>query len=274
MRLFDLLIDGRETQATPVAADAWDIRLHDVRWPRSIVAVFAGDVGGRPDTGAAIRLEPPRLDGLPCREVSWTIDAPEGMRLRVAEPAVVVDAARREAIDDAVRRRMAGLFAAAVEQALGEDRERLESFAASRGAGELPPLESAWQEAVVGTAADGEGRLHVVDQEGAGVTIRAVRSGDLTTPSRGLVTVGLVALLTVGWSAAGRWPDVLSNGIARLWPWAFSAAGGAWVMLLSPSLPGWTLLGVGLAAAAARIREKRVDEATPESGLARPAEGR
>lgn len=274
MRLFDLLVDGRETQATPVAADAWDVRLHDVRWPRSIVAVFAGDVGGRPDTGAAIRLEPPRLEGLPCREVSWTIDAPEGMRLRVAEPALVVDAARREAIDDAVRRRMAGLFAVAVEQALGDDRERLESFAASRGAGDLPALESAWLEAIVGTAADGEGRLHVVDQEGEGVTIRAVRAGDLTTPSRGLVTVGLVAMLAVGWSAAGRWPDVWSNGIARLWPWALSAAGGAWVMLLSPSLPGWALLVAGFAAAAARIRGKRVDEATPESGLARPAGGR
>jgi hypothetical protein len=274
MRLFDLLIDGREAEARPVAADAWDVRLHDIRWPRSIVAVFAGDVGGRPDAGAAIRLEPPRLEGLPVRDVSWTIDPPEGMRLRVAEPATVMDAARRQAIDDAVRRRMAGLFAAAVEQAVGDDRERLESFAASRGAGDQPALESAWQQAFVGPAAAVDGRVHVLDEGGEGVTIRAVRTTDHTSPSRGLVTVGLVALLAIGWSAAGRWPVVLSNVVAWLWPWALSAAGGAWVMLLSPSLPGWALLVSGFAAAAARGRGNRVDEATAESGLARLGSGR
>jgi hypothetical protein len=37
-------------------------------------------------------IEPPRIEGLPCRDMLWTIDAPAGMRVRVAEPARVVDA--------------------------------------------------------------------------------------------------------------------------------------------------------------------------------------
>ncbi len=274
MRLFDLLIDGRETQATPAAGDSWDVRLHDIQWPRSMVAIFAGDAGGRPDTGAAIRLEPPRLEGLPCREVLWTIDPPEGMRLRVAEPATVIEADQWQVRQAAVRRRMAELFAVAVEQAPAADRERLEAFAASREAGDLPPLESAWQQAVVGTAGDVAGRVHLQGRGVESVTIRAVRRSDDTTPSRALVTIGLVAMLALGWSAAARWPVLWLSLIARLWPWAVSAAGGAWVLLLSPSLPGWALLAAGFAAVAARVAGNGVDEATAESGLARLGNGR
>ncbi|MGI9176493.1 MAG: hypothetical protein ACR2IT_01395 [Pirellulales bacterium] len=274
MRLFDLLIDGRETQATPAAGDAWDVRLHDIQWPRSMVAVFAGDAGGRPDTGAALRLEPPRLEGLPCREVLWTIDPPEGMRLRVAESAPAIESDEWQVRQDAVRRRMAKLFTVAIDQAPAADRERLEAFAASREAGDLPPLESAWQQAVVGTVEDGVGRVHIRGQGAEGVTIRVVRRSDDTTSSRAIVTVGLVAMLAFGWSAAARWPMRWSNLIAQFWPWALSAAGGAWVMLLSPSLPGWALLAAGFAAVAARAAGNRVDEATAESGLARLGNGR
>lgn len=274
MRLFDLLVDGRETQATPVAADAWDVSLHDIQWPRSMVAVFAGDAGGRTDTGAAIRLESPKLEGLPCREVSWTIDAPEGMRLRVAEPATVVDAGRWLVMQEEVRERMAGLFAVAVARAAGADRKRLEAFAASRADGDLPPLESAWLQAIAAPPVNAAGRVHVMEQGLDGVTIRAVRRNDDTTPARGIVTVGLVALLAVGWSVAGRWPAAWSTAVARLWPWAVSAAGGAWVLSLSPALPGWALLAAGMAAVAARVPGSRVDGATAESGLARPENGR
>ncbi|NBW88248.1 MAG: hypothetical protein EBR23_15810, partial [Planctomycetia bacterium] len=36
LRLFDLLVDGREASVVP-DGDAWDVRLHDVRWPRSLL---------------------------------------------------------------------------------------------------------------------------------------------------------------------------------------------------------------------------------------------
>jgi hypothetical protein len=114
MRLFDVLVDGREAHAMPVESSAWDVRLHDVRWPRSILAVFAGDVGSLVDSGDAVLLEPPRLEGLPCRDMLWTIDVPAGLRVRVAEPARVVDAGVWRAAQAEVQRRVTAVFAAAM----------------------------------------------------------------------------------------------------------------------------------------------------------------
>jgi hypothetical protein len=45
MRLFDVLVDGRAVPAVPRAANAWDVRLQDVDWPRALLVLFAGDLG-------------------------------------------------------------------------------------------------------------------------------------------------------------------------------------------------------------------------------------
>jgi hypothetical protein len=254
LRLVDLLVDGRETQAVPQVDDAWELRLHDIRWPRSIVAVFAGDVGGRPEDGTAIHLEPPLLEGLPCREVLWMIDAPTGMRLRVAEPARIIDGIRWEAMQTDVRERLAGLFAVAVENAGDSERARLGAFAANRQAGDLPFVEAAWERAIAAPLPVGGDRVRVAVEGAAGVTIRAVRRADDTVPARGLVTVGLGVALALGWSLSGRWRPAWSAAFAMARPWAVAACGGAWVLFLEPAIPGWALLLTGAAAALSRLR--------------------
>jgi hypothetical protein len=158
-RLFDVLVDGREAHAMPVESSVWDVRLHDVRWPRSILAVFAGEVGSSVDSGDAMLIEPPRIEGLPCRDMLWTIDAPTGMRVRVAEPARVVDAGVWRAAQAEVQRRVTAVFAAAVEGTLDMDRERLRGFAAARDAGARPALEAEWERAIQGVPEAGRSRV-------------------------------------------------------------------------------------------------------------------
>jgi hypothetical protein len=262
-RLFDVLVDGRETQAVPQAADTWDVRLHDIQWPRSLVAVFAGDLGARPDDGTPVRLEAPVIENLPCREILWTIDPPAGIQLRVAEPARLLDTIGWSEAQAAVRRRMGDLFDTALRSTSDVERERLEAFAAMRGSGDLPALEAAWERAAAAAASPGRVR---VSTDGADVTIRAVRAPDRTTPSRGLATVALVAALAVGWSLAGRWPAIWSAAVDAAWPWAAVVAGAAWLLMLDPALPGLVIGVAGVLAVMARWRGSTV----PDPGVPRP----
>ena len=251
LRLFDLLVDGREMEAVPQANDSWDVRLNDIRWPRSILAVFAGEIGGRLEDGMAIRLEPPRLEDLPAQSVLWAIDVPPGMRLRVAEPAKLIAAAEWQAALWAGRQRVAALFQSAIALSGDVERQRLAGFATLRMAGERPLLEAEWERAIA-TRGDESSRILLAVDDELSVTIRAVREADATVPARGLVTVGLIALLAVGWSIAGRWPGAWAAGVAWGWPWAIAVAGIAWVATLQPALPGWALVAVGVIAVVSR----------------------
>jgi hypothetical protein len=252
-RLFDLLVDGRELQAVPAGANAWDVRLHDVRWPRSILAVFAGQAAAA-DAGGAIRLEPPSVDGLECREVLWRIDAPGDMQVRVAEPARVVGVGAWRQAQAAVRGRVADLFRAAIEGSLDADRDRLRAFADARESGGDPPLEAEWERAVQGPADAGRTRAHILGAGGDGLTIRTARRVGGDTGGRAAATAGLVAILIGGGLAAGWRPRLWSQAIAWAWPWAILSAGVAWAAVLRPTLPGWALIALGAAVVAARWR--------------------
>ena len=251
LRLFDLLVDGREMEAVPQGGDAWDVRLNDIRWPRSILAVFAGEVGGRLEDGVAIRLETPRLEGLPARSVLWAIDAPPGMRLRMAEPAKLISPTEWQAAIGAGRQRVAALFQTALAASGDVERERLAGFATLRMSGDRPRLEAEWERAIA-PRGDGSNRVFALAADDQGVTIRAVRDADATVPARGLVTAGLVAALAAGWSISGRWPGVWAAAVSRGWPWAVAVAGAAWVAALRPALPGWALVAVGVIAVVSR----------------------
>jgi hypothetical protein len=230
----------------------WDVRLHDVGWPRSILAVFAGDVGSLVDSGDAVLLEPPRLEGLPCRDMLWTIDAPAGLRVRVAEPARVVDAGVWWAAQAEVQRRVTAVFAAAVEGTLDMDRERLRSFATARDAGARPALEAEWERAIQGGADPGRSRVWVVDQGLEGLTIRTVRPTTPGTGGRSAATAVLVAALVAGWLLAAWQPAAWQVAVTWSWPWLLAAAGVSWVVALRPLLPGLALVAAGLAAVVAR----------------------
>lgn len=268
MRLYDTLVDGREAEAVPQATDAWDVRLHDIRWPRSLVAVFAGDVGGRPEDGVPIRLDPPRLEGLATDTVLWAIDAPERMQVRITEPARRLSPAEWQAATEAGRERIAGLFATALDAAGDDERSRLAPFAALRAAGRRPAADAAWERAFAEADADGSRRVFAVVGGDGSLAVRAVRVGDATTPSRALATFLLLAAVVVGWSVMGRWPEVWAAALRGLWPWAVAAGGVAWIALLRPALPGWAILAAGIVAVAARRRgEARQASAIAETSF-------
>jgi hypothetical protein len=129
----------------------------------------------------------------------------------------------------------------------------------TRQAGDRPAVESAWERAVQTQPTAGRTRVHLVANEPAGVTVRAVRRRTDGVASRGLASVALMAALVIGWSVSGRWLAAWSVAITWAWPWLVAAIGGVWVMLLRPALPGWALLAAGLIAAVARFyrREPR-----------------
>jgi hypothetical protein len=260
-RLFGVLVDGRETQADPRSADVWDVRLHDVRWPRTLVAVFAGDVGGRPDDGGAVMLRPPSIENLPCREVLWSIDPPAGMQARVAPPARVLDAVAWGEAQAAVRQRVGAMFEAALRATTDIERKRLEVFAAERSEDHLPALEGEWQRIAAATAS--QGRVRFATGAGEPAVIRVARIPDATTPSRGLATIAFVAALAVGWSLAGRWPGAWSAVIGAVWPWGAVIAGGLWIATLTPAIPGLLLVVIGGLAVATWWQDARAG--TPPS---------
>ncbi|RLS77363.1 MAG: hypothetical protein DWI03_06565 [Planctomycetota bacterium] len=259
LRLFDLLVDGRAAVAVP-DGDAWDVRLHDVRWPRSLLAVVAGDVGGGRADGAPVRLEPPRLEGLPCHTVLWTIDAPGHLALRLAAPAQLLDATAWKAAATSARSRL-NWFVEAVDAGGDESQRRLPDFAALRSAGGMPALEDAWERSLDGASSGSlSNRIHALASDGGGLTMRAVRRSDPGAALRGLVTLGLMALAAGGWIVAGRLPAWWLEHGPRLVPWGLMGAGLAWLLVLVPALPGWILIGAGVAAVIAARRRVAVPD--------------
>jgi hypothetical protein len=257
MRVFDILVDGRETRAQPRSGDAWDVSLHDIRWPRTMLVVFAGEVGGRPGRGDVIRLDPPWIEGLRSREVLWSIDSPDGMPLRVVESGETLDALQWRGRRDTARRRLAEAFDVALQNVAGPESGRLAAFARRRQQGDPSTLESSWERAF-SAADESQPRLFVAARGDGGVTIRAVRMADPTAAARGLVTVVVLAALAAGWAVTTRWPNDVRVVVRAAWPWGVLIAGLAWTAWLRPTLPGWALVTVGGLAVAARLRRAAV----------------
>ena len=90
MRLFETLVDGRPANAVPRDDGTWEIPLLATGWPRSVLAVFAGDMGAQAGDGKPFEIGAPSLAGLPCTRMVWTVWTPGGEVLRVADPARVV----------------------------------------------------------------------------------------------------------------------------------------------------------------------------------------
>ena len=246
MRLFDLRVDGREVTATPLGGNAWQVRLHDVSWPRSLLAVIAGGVGGRLAAGEPIRLEPPRIEGLPSATVVWSLWTPAGFALRVSEPARVLD---DQAFDDwsrQARNQVEDAFAVAIGSAAGRQRHQLDAFATGVRAGAGPAGERAWYEAWRRSARSEPERVRIGAGEDGTVTLRAVRSGGTSARARGIATVVILATGALLWFAARRLPRGWSFASPRLARWWWLACGAAWISLLEPLLPGLVMLGFGI----------------------------
>lgn len=244
-RLFDVLVDGQDVDARPVAADAWDVQLHDAAWPRSIMVVFSSDLDAALGAGQLIELQPPLIENVPGGEVLWAIDAPPGRTLRVADTARLLDEGSWQAALHAAQDRIDAAFSHALAGA-GLDADRLRVFAAARAAGKVTSLERAWEHAIespppampmrMAAAADGR------------VTVRVVRPPDASTATRAAATIGLAIIAAWGWLMSRRhgltW-ELLRAVAAWFLPVLLIVAGGSWAAVLVPALPGWLMLGGG-----------------------------
>jgi hypothetical protein len=257
LRLFDLRVDGREVTAKPLGGNAWQVQLHDVAWPRSLVAVISGGVGGRLASGEPLRLEPPRLEGLPAAAVAWSLQTPAGFALRVSEPARVLDEEAFDAWTRRARTQIDDAFAAAISTAAGGRRQRLDGFAAGRQAGAGPAGERDWYEAVGGSGSSMSERIRIVAAADGSVTLRAVPLGLVSTAARGLVTAAILGGVALLWLAARRFPAAWSFIVPWLARWWWLACGGLWLLVLEPALPGLVMLGLGIWLALPRAAAER-----------------
>jgi len=245
LRLFGLRADGRELTASPLGGNAWQLQLHDVGWPRSLVAVIAGSVGSGFARGEPIRLEPPQLSGLPSGAVFWSLRTQAGFTVRVSEPARVLDDDALAASSTRALEPFAQAFTAATQSAAENQRRRLDAFAAAVKAGASPTGERDWYEAWRGSAALEPQRVRVAAAEDGSVTFRAVRLAGGPRATRGLVTAAILVGVLAVWLAARRWPTAAGRAGPILRRWWWLGCGIAWLIVLEPAAPGLVLLVVG-----------------------------
>jgi predicted pyridoxine 5'-phosphate oxidase superfamily flavin-nucleotide-binding protein len=266
-RLFDAVVDGRSVDCSvptaPLSDNVWEMRLLDVDRPRSVVALFAGDLfmgdaGRRLLDGEPLALAPPAIVGLPCRQVIWTVQAPADISLRVAAPARIVAADALQAERRAAQQRLEADFQQAIGMSAGWQQDRVRAFLESRRDGAIPAADQAWARALTALAAPfppPPEPLFIVaaDEADATVagrlTIRAVRQRDPTTRGRAIATLSLLACGGLAWMAARRQWSLRLPTVTGLGPMLALMAGLAWIALLVPTWPGF-LLAAGAAAAA------------------------
>jgi hypothetical protein len=250
-RPYDVLVDGVEATAVPRDSDVWEVALHDVGWPRSVLVLFARDFGARVATGQPLEIAPPAVLGMQAREVIWTFRAPHGSTLRFFGPSLQAGASAVERVRAARRETLADRFDEALGRLGPERHERLDALAKVRREGRALPLETAWQDAV-GWRAATEETDQVVEVGDAPLTVRVVRSTEASTPERVIATAALLAAFTLGSLALALVPATRSaRSRARrsmvVWP-LVGLAGVAWMALLAPVWPGAVLVVAAVAA--------------------------
>jgi hypothetical protein len=247
-RPYDVLVDGVEALAVPRDAGTWEIALHDVGWPRSVLVLFASDFGPGIARGEPLELVPPAVEGLPASAVLWTLEPPRGSMLRLSEEMTAdpdPDRWRRERRDA-----VASVFEASLA-AGGTERERLEALARLRRDGRSLPLETAWQEAVGWRGAAPGTIRRLVEPGSPSLMVRVARRRDGSVPARAiasallLVAFGLVSFVRRRRGSA--MPRSRSWGRRFVLPLATSIAGVAWALMLAPAWPGWLIAVGGLA---------------------------
>jgi hypothetical protein len=245
MRLFDVRVDGREVTATPREGSAWEVRLHDMSWPRTLVAVISGAVGGRFADGEPIRLEPPTIDGLGSGPVLWALETPSGFRLRVSMPSRVVGEREWREREGERRALQQEAFAAAIAGGSQGEGVRLRAFAQARQEGAMPAGEQAWYDAW-STGRDAELiRTRIVAGDDGAVTLRASAIVPMSVATRGFATALLISLVLGAWQIVRRFPVVGRVVLPLMHRWWWLACGLAWIVFLEFSLPGWCMLVVG-----------------------------
>jgi len=205
-RPYKVFVDGRSvSDPVPVGsaqAPRWEIRLFDVRWPRSLEVIFAGELGAGIDGGDLTALDAPGIDGLPAAATLWTIMVPRATALRVAPPAAIVPVEALAGERAAALERLAADFSRAIAAVAPAEATRLGDLLTARRS---PPSLRGFDTASVGTTgadAFAVGAAVVGPGNGAPLVFRLVRGTDTTAPARALVSAAAVVacgILRVVW---------------------------------------------------------------------------
>ena len=272
MRMFDVFVDGRIANdavpaRTSIAENAWELRLLDVGWPRSIVAVYAGDVSDSLPVDGVLEIPEPSIVGLSCLRSAWMVELPEGIVARPLPPTVAVDEAAMTAARRAAIEGLAAEFERGIARAPPDDARRLEEFLRQRRREAVLPLPAAWSHVGMRdsrAAAAWAPPLRLLQARDIPVlSLLVARRADASMPGRWLATavmlLGVVALLE-----ARRRTRIVSRLVsAVLGPWwvvplFVIGLGALWIATLDPVWPGWLAVVVGAATVAAWMpRESR-----------------
>ena len=272
MRMFDVFVDGRIANdavpaRTSIAENAWELRLLDVGWPRSIVAVYAGDVSDSLPVDGVLEIPEPSIVGLSCLRSAWMVELPEGIVARPLPPTVAVDEAAMTAARRAAIEGLAAEFERGIARAPSDDAQRLEDFLRQRRREAVLPLPAAWSHVGMRdsrAAAAWAPPLRLLQSRDIPVLrLLVARRADASMPGRWMATavmlLGVVALL----EARRRTPIVSRLVSAVLGPWwvvplFVIGLGALWIATLDPVWPGWLAVVVGAATVAAWMpRESR-----------------
>ena len=207
MRLFDLFVDGRAaTDATPARSardHVWEIRLLDVRWPRAIVAVFAGEINLAEALGRGTSLAGPTVMDLPCVQTVWTLECPRGLALEVGQPGKVVAASDLLAIRRVAIERLETDFPKPGGEAGPEISLRVQDFLERRRREALSPLLAQWRRSMPPDGAAPQDTAPplciTLGSAPAEVRLRLRRQIDPSLPGRLLATCALGICAGVIW---------------------------------------------------------------------------
>ncbi|MEO1992833.1 MAG: hypothetical protein ABGW78_12920 [Pirellulales bacterium] len=253
MRLFEALVDGRPASAVPRDDGTWEISLLTSHWPRSVLAVFAGDKGSQAGDGKPFEIGAPQLEGLPCNRMLWKVQTPGGDVLKIAEPARAVTRGDYQDERASALMRLSDDFNQAIQQTQGIDRQRLEEFVALRKDKDLLSAERAWVPVVDNELVGGPVLYAVVDEPMDGVRLRGLalrvgRHGDATVRGRVLATLFILGLAVIVWKVVQQWPSACVKVVQYCVPIVLAGAGCAWLLFLKPIWPGlFMVLAAGFA---------------------------
>lgn len=195
-RLFDVFVDEHPAVSRPADDGGWEVRLLDVSRPRSLVAVFLGELGDRVASGDAIELAAPEIGSLPAADVLWTIRGPRDRAIRFLSAsgessAQAVVTARARAID-----RLTADVVRAFEGRNPEEQARIRTYLDRDESSDSAAPEAAWDRSSLALAPN---VFFVAGGKDSSIRFRIARQRDPTLPGRIVGTLCLAAAIGVAW---------------------------------------------------------------------------
>lgn len=259
LRLFGAFVDESPRRARPVDSSGWELDLLDASRPRAVTAVFAGDLGGGLSAGDTVEIEPPRIEGVPTRQVAWTLRGPAGRGLRPVEPSAGVPserltAARREALD-----RLTPDVIRSFEGRTPDEQMRIRNHLDRSVAADAASPEAAWDRSSRGLEA-GFFVLDPVEPDGpparAGGRPLRFRAPATAVPQAAGLAVASLLILTAA-VAGARWSTAWGDSQGGRIPRHLIAEAGIAIMSIAWALsltPVWPAFAAGLGLAINRLR--------------------